>query len=136
MCVCAFMIPLLVVMMIAGTHYLWIGIAAGIVFGVLFFFIYPKFYWNTVERSLKKALRGKGRNLPPWSSPCSMSLEDDGVHFAIGERDSSAAYDKVVDVVESEGYVYVYFEKLQGGIIPPGVEGTSEFVAALREKIA
>ena len=136
MCVCAFMIPLLISMTIAGTNYLWVGAIGGVALAVVFYLIYPKFYWNTVERSLKKALRGKGRNLPPWASPCSMSLEEDGVHFAIGQQDSSCPYEKVSDVVESDGYVYVYFEKLQGGIIPPGVEGTEEFVAALREKLA
>ncbi|HJJ48102.1 MAG TPA: hypothetical protein O0X39_03800 [Methanocorpusculum sp.] len=135
MCVCAFMIPLLVSMTIAGTTYLWVGVIAGLALAVAFFFIYPKFYWHTVEKSLKKALRGKGRNLPPWSAPCSMSLEEDGVHFAIGSNDSLCPYDKLTDVVEADdGYVYVYFEKLQGGIIPPGVAGTKEFAYALKEK--
>jgi len=135
MCVCAFMIPLLVSMTVAGTSSLWVGAIAGVVLAVAFFFIYPKFYWHTVEKSLKKALRGKGRNLAPWSAPCSMSLEDDGVHFAIGSQDSVCPYDKLTDVVEADnGYVYVYFEKLQGGIIPPGIAGTREFAAALNEK--
>ncbi|HJJ29260.1 MAG TPA: hypothetical protein O0X70_07715 [Methanocorpusculum sp.] len=135
MCVCGFMIPLLISMTIAGTTYLWIGVIGGLALAIIFFLLYPKFYWHTVEKSLRKALRGKGRSAAPWSSPCSMSLEEDGVHFAIGEQDSVCAYDKLTDVVEADdGYVYVYFEKLQGGIIPPGVAGTKEFVAALNEK--
>lgn len=135
MCVCAFMIPLLLSITFGGTAYLWVGLVCGVAVAVVCFLLYPKFYWHTVEKSLRRALRGKGRNLPAWSAPCSMSLEEDGVHFAIAGQDSVCAYEKVSDVVEADGYVYVYFEKLQGGIIPPGVANAGEFVQALRDRM-
>lgn len=136
MCICAFMLPLLISITITGTADLWVGLICGLAVAVICYLLYPKFYWHTVERSLRHALRGKSKNLPAWSAPCSMSLEEDGLHFAIGHQDSLCPYDKIMDIVEADGYVYVYFEKLQGGIIPPGASGTEELVRQLREKIA
>lgn len=135
MTVILFVIPILVSMMITSDFsYLWVGAAAGAVIALLSYLLYPKYYWHTVTKSLRKALRG-GRNMPPWTSTAELYADDDGVHFSIGGSDSLCAYNDYSGTAEDGGYTYMYFGKGQGVVIPPDVDGTDEFLKEFEERL-
>lgn len=136
MTVILFAIPLLLSLTIAEFTYLWAGVLGGVVLAVIAWFYYPKFYWNTVTRSLKKALRGGKKVKEIWIADCILDMTDKEVTFKMGQYSSSSPYSAITDVVSDKyGYTYIYFTGLQGAIIPPGIDGTEAFVSELKEMV-
>ncbi|MDO5843689.1 MAG: hypothetical protein Q4Q53_00900 [Methanocorpusculum sp.] len=136
MTVIMFAIPLLLSMTIAEFTYLWIGVIAGIALAAAAWFYYPKFYWNTVTKSLKRALRGGKKVKEPWIADCTLEMDDKGVSFKMGQYPSSSPYSAITDIVTDEfGYTYIYFTGLQGAIIPPAVDGSEAFISELKEMV-
>ncbi|HJJ51258.1 MAG TPA: YcxB family protein [Methanocorpusculum sp.] len=134
MSVVFFFLPMLLAVTFTGFTYLWAGFAGGLIVGFLIYRFYPKFYWKMIERNLRKFLR-KGGPTAPWKMPAAISLEDDGLHFSIGSKESVSPYSSIQDIVHENDAVYIYVDALQGSIIPAGVHGTDEFVAALKAKL-
>lgn len=135
MTVIMFAIPLLLSVAVAEFNYVWLGAIAGVALAVAAWFYYPKFYWNTVTKSLKRALRGGKRVKETWIATCVLDLDDKGVSFTMGEYPSSCSYSGITDIVTEDGYTYIYFTGLGGAIVPPGVEGVEAFVSELKEMI-
>jgi len=134
MAVVFFFLPVLIAVTFTGFTYILVGVIAGMLVAFLAYRVYPKFYWKLIEKNLKKGLRG-GKSPIPWEKPASLSLEDDGMHFTIGDKGAVSPYSSIHDIVVENGAVYIYVESLQGAIVPAGVPGTEEFVSALKAKL-
>lgn len=134
MAVVFFFLPVLIAVTFTGFTYIVVGVIAGVLVAVLAYRIYPQFYWKLIEKNLKKGLRG-GKSKIPWEKQASISLEDDGMHFTLGDKVSVSPYSSIHDIVVENGAVYIYVESLQGAIVPAGVRGADEFVSALKEKL-
>lgn len=129
-----FFLPLLLIVTFTGMTYILLGVIAGILVAILIYFVYPKFYWALIAKNLKKYLRD-GKSKLPWVKQALLSLEDDGMHFTIGDKMSVSPYSSIHDIVMENGAVYIYAETVQGAIIPSGVSGSDEFVSALKAKL-
>jgi len=129
-----FFLPPLLAVTFSGFTYIWAGVAGGVITAVFIYLIYPKFYWKLIDKNLRKYLRD-GRSNAPWETKAALSLEEDGMHFSIGQNVSVSPYASVRDIVTENGAVYIYVDSLQGAIIPAGTAGIDEFVSALKAKL-
>lgn len=129
-----FFLPLLLTVTFSGFTYIWAGVAGGVITTVLIYLAYPKFYWKLIDKNLRKYLRDGSSNAP-WEMQASLSLEEDGMHFSIGEKVSVSPYASVKSIAAENGAVYIYVDSLQGAPIPAGTAGMDEFVSALKAKL-